>query len=131
VPPPPPPPSGGQPGGGQSGIVGDATPPPPPPADPEPVTVTGDEPETELAASTTAADDPSWRFRLVRADALLDPVPPVVVSNRPDRFWPAYRPLTAVALEDVAAWLVIPLFVGRPDPALAQPPADLPSVAGR
>jgi hypothetical protein len=66
-----------------------------------------------------------------RADALLDPVPPVAMSTRPDRFWPAYRQLTAATIEDVAARLVIPLFVGRPDPALTEPPTNLPAIAGR
>jgi hypothetical protein len=34
---------------------------------------------------------------------------------------PAYRMLAAPAIRDLAARLAVPLFVGRPDPALARP----------
>ena len=40
---------------------------------------------------------------------------------------PAYRLLAAPAIRDLAARLVVPLFVGRPDPGLARP-AYYPSI---
>jgi hypothetical protein len=34
------------------------------------------------------------------------------------------------AIAEVALQLAVPLFVGRPDPALNRPPVDLPAVSG-
>jgi hypothetical protein len=133
-PPPPPPPSGGgQPGGGQSGIIGQTTPPPAPAANPKPVDVTNASPAAEAAqaASTAATDVVTWRFRLGRADALLDPARSADEAAGSGVMRPAYRRLAAAAIQDVASRLVISLFVGCPDPALATPPVDRPAVAGR
>jgi hypothetical protein len=42
-------------------------------------------------------------------------------AGRAAHLSPAYRMLAASAIRDLAARLAVPLFVGRPDPALARP----------
>jgi hypothetical protein len=44
---------------------------------------------------------------------------------------PEARELTAPVIRDLAARLVIPLFVGTADPAMTTPTVDVPAVAGR
>jgi hypothetical protein len=110
--------------------VDDSAPPPPPPANPTPVSVpsASDAPDPAGAAASEGDPDPSWWFRLAQADALLDGTPDGVEDDPiPD---PLYRQLTADTVERLAVRLVIPLFVGRPDPALAIRPADGPVVQG-
>jgi hypothetical protein len=128
----PPPPSGGNPGGGQSGIVDQTTPPPPPPANPVPVNVepATDKPEVPDArmAARTITDVETWRFRLMNAERLLDGRPQGE-SDEPV-LSPAYRALAADAVGRLAIRLVVPLFIGRPDPALARPPTDRIGVIG-
>ena len=138
APPPPPPPAGGSPGGGspgggQAGITDDSAPPPPPPANPVAVTVTAD------STAAPAADQPAdrrapWLRRPAASDRVFAGDERVsTATHRPAlrHSAPAWRALTVPAIRDLAARLAIPLFVGRPDPGLARPPAELPAVAGR
>jgi hypothetical protein len=48
-------------------------------------------------------------------------------SQLPAPLSPAYRILAAPAICDLAVRLAVPLFVGRPDPALARPASYPPS----
>jgi hypothetical protein len=79
-------------------------------------------------AAPTITDVETWRFRLMNAERLLDGQ----LSGERDEpvLSPAYRALAAGAVERLAIRLVVPLFVGRPDPALARPPTDRIGVIG-
>ncbi|MGH2463200.1 MAG: SpoIID/LytB domain-containing protein [Candidatus Limnocylindria bacterium] len=122
----PPPNSGGSPGGGQSGIVGQSTPPPPPPADPVEVAV-----GTAAAGAEKTSADPAHRqaggHRVLAGEQRASMAAPEPVPHHS----PTFRILAAPAIRDLAVRLAIPLFVGRPDPALNRPPVELPAVAGR
>jgi hypothetical protein len=128
--PPPPPPSGGNPGGGQSGIVGQSAPPPPPSSQPEPVMVAPAPP----AADEPPADPAPWLRRPAASDRLFEGTERVSTAHlapaAPPPAW-SYRAMAPSAIAEVAVQLAIPLFIGRPDPALNAPPVDLPAVVGR
>ena len=52
-------------------------------------------------------------------------------AEAPAHFAPAYRALTGPAIRALADQLAVPLFVGRPDPALGRPAAYSRSVVDR
>jgi Stage II sporulation protein len=52
-------------------------------------------------------------------------------AEAPAHLAPAYRALTGSAIRALAVQLAVPLFVGRPDPALARPADYPPSIVDR
>ncbi len=127
----PPPPSGGTPGGGQSGIIGQSAPPPPPPTSPDPVRV-GSAPAESPEAPP---DDPApWLRRPAASDRVLEGDVRVSTAHDPPSVPPpawTFRAVAASVIQDLAAQLAVPLFVGRPDPGMRPPPVELPVVNGR
>jgi hypothetical protein len=124
----PAPPTGGSPGGGQSGIVGQSAPPPPPPTEPEPVMVA----PAPAPADQPLVDPAPWLRRPAASDRVLEGNERVSTAHLVAVAQPAwsYRAMAPSAIAEVALQLAVPLFVGRPDPALNRPPVDLPAVSG-
>ena len=132
TPAPPAPAPGGTPGGGQTGIVGQALPPPPPPADP-PVVVVGDSTSSSMVYGGLV-ERPAWFDRPMANQRFfegLERVRSSTLTSTVSRDLPAFRALRAAAIRQLAVQLAVPLYVGRPDPALARGPGNVRAVSGR
>jgi Stage II sporulation protein len=116
-----------------------SAPPPPPSATPP---ASSSNPGTFAASGVTGTTSPGGGQAALATLTAPPPEPP----DRPIPFTvlaeqdaaeasahlaPAYRALTGPAIRALAVQLAVPLFVGRPDPALARPAAYPPSVLDR
>jgi hypothetical protein len=93
-----------------------------------------------MVASASAATDESpadpapWLRRPAASDRFFEGTERVSTAHpaptAPPPAW-SYRAMAPSAIAEVAVQLAIPLFVGRPDPALSSAPVDRPAVIGR
>jgi len=94
------------------------------------VTVPPAESET---AGPTAGDGQPWLRRPAASDRVFAGDERVSTASAPPSATPtspALRALTAPTIRYLAAQLAVPLFVGRPDPALNPPPVATNPVNG-